>query len=254
MEFILSTAFVIWIYMTIVFLFALLKRDNSIVDVFWGMGFILISFYTLVRTGNLNPETWIMNLLVLIWGIRLSLHIYLRNRGRGEDFRYKAWRETWKYFELRSYLQIFMLQGIFMLVISAPIIFTNMNSAGKIRFSDVLGLLFFVAGFLFEAFGDAQLNRFKKDPANKGKIITSGLWSITRHPNYFGEALLWWGIGFFALSYPLGWITLISPLLITLLLRFVSGVPMLEKKYRDHPDWKAYADKTAPFVPFLKKF
>jgi steroid 5-alpha reductase family enzyme len=194
----------------------------------------------------------IVCVLVLLWGLRLSYHIRTRNQGQGEDFRYRAWRETWKYFVLRSYFQIFLLQGLFMLIISAPVWYIGFSSGGTLGFWDFLGLFVFGAGFMIETIGDAQLAEFKKNPENKGKIMTSGLWSVTRHPNYFGEALLWWGIGFYALSLPYGWVTLAGPLTITLLLRFVSGVPMLEKKYAGRPDWEEYKAGTAAFVPYMK--
>jgi steroid 5-alpha reductase family enzyme len=252
MDLLLNIAIVIWLFMTIVFLIALIKKDNSIVDVFWGMGFIVIAAYSLIRSGSLNPETFLLNLMVLLWGIRLSIHIYLRNKGKGEDFRYKAWRDTWKFFVLRSYFQVFILQGIFMMIVSSPVYFVNHYSNGILHINNYIGIILFLVGFCFETLGDYQLILFKKDPDHKGKIITTGLWSISRHPNYFGEALVWWGIGLFALSYYQGWIMLVSPVIITFLLRFVSGVPMLEKKYQNHPDWKEYKQKTAPFVPFVK--
>lgn len=252
MDYIISIAFVIWLYMTIVFLLALLRKDNSIVDVFWGLGFIVVAAFSWISAGNFSIRAMIVNLFVLLWGLRLSIHIFNRNKGKGEDFRYKAWRDSWKFFVLRSYLQIFMLQGLFMLIIAGPVIFVNLYADGPFHFNDYLGIMLFLAGFYFEAAADYQLLVFKKDPANKGKIITTGLWSVSRHPNYFGEALVWWGIGLFCLSYDLGWIMLISPLMITLLLRFVSGVPMLEKKYRGNPEWDEYRQKTAAFVPFAR--
>jgi steroid 5-alpha reductase family enzyme len=252
MEFLLSIAFVIWIYMTIIFLYALLKNDNSIVDIFWGLGFIVVAAYSFIKTGNLHTKTIVINLMVLIWGVRLAIHIFLRNKGKGEDFRYKAWRESWKCFNFRSYFQIFILQGIFMMIVSCPVYFVNQFAEESFYFIDYIGILLFLAGFIFETISDYQLMLFRKMPGNKGKIITTGLWSISRHPNYFGETLLWWGISCFALPYHQGWIMLISPVMITFLLRFVSGVPMLEKKYKSHPDWKEYKEKTAVFVPFLR--
>ena len=252
MNFLISIAFVIWLYMAIAFFYALIRKDNSVVDIFWGLGFIVVAAYSLIVTGNLNPQTIVLNVLVCLWGLRLAVHIYLRNRGKGEDFRYKAWRDTWKFFILRSYFQIFMLQGLFMFIIASPVCFVNLHSTGSFHVNDYIGIVLFFTGFWFETVGDYQLTKFKKNPENKGKIITTGLWSITRHPNYFGETLLWWGIGLFPLSYYQGWIMLISPVMITLLLRFVSGVPMLEKKYRDHPQWDDYKQGTAAFVPFVR--
>jgi steroid 5-alpha reductase family enzyme len=145
-----------------------------------------------------------------------------------------------------------MLQGFFMVIISTPIWFINFSDGGLLGPWDSLGLLVFGAGFILEVTADFQLAEFKKNPVNKGKIITTGLWSVSRHPNYFGEALVWWGISFYALSFPYGWYALISPVVITLLLRFVSGVPMLEKKYENHPDWADYKAKTAAFFPYIK--
>lgn len=246
---------VIFLYMTSVFIIAQIKRDNSIVDIFWGLGFILVAIYSLIQSGEImDLRKMIVTLLVTIWGIQLSGHILLRNKGKGEDFRYKAWRDTWKFFTARSYLQIFMLQGIFMLIISCPVWLINFQSSQPLGIWDTLGLTVFGIGLFFEAIGDFQLSQFKKDPANQGKIITTGLWEITRHPNYFGEALVWWGIGFYAVSLPNGWYALISPVIITLLLRYVSGVPMLEKKFEGRSDWEAYKKETAPFVPFVHFF
>jgi steroid 5-alpha reductase family enzyme len=252
MDLLLNVAIVIFLYMTIVFLLAQIKKDNSIVDFFWGLGFILIAVYSLILSDHVTVHKLIMNTLVLLWGGRLSFHILLRNWGKPEDFRYKAWRDSWKFFVLRSYFQIFMLQGLFMLIIAAPVYFINFYSPGKFHATDYIGIILFFTGFYFEVAGDLQLNRFKRNPENKGRIITTGLWSITRHPNYFGEALLWWGIGLMALSADHGWLTLIGPVVITLLLRFVSGVPMLEKKYSGRIDWENYKRKTAPFVPFVR--
>ena len=249
---IFQVAAVILIYMTIIFVVAHFLKDNSIVDVFWGPGFVVVAAFTLMEAPDWDVRKFVVSLLVLLWGLRLAIHILVRNRGRGEDFRYRAWRESWKHFILRSYFQIFILQGLFMLIISAPVWFVNSMPSGPLTLWDNLGLILFGVGFFFEVIGDMQLAAFRKDPSNKGKIITTGLWSMTRHPNYFGEALLWWGISMYALSLPWGWITLAGPLVLTLLLRFVSGVPMLERKYRDHPDWPEYARKTAPFVPFVK--
>ncbi len=247
-----AIALVVFLYMTLIYIFALIRRDNSIIDVFWGLGFIVVTLYSLWQNPVVDFRKFIVSLLVIIWGLRLSLHIYLRNKDKPEDFRYANWRKKWKYFELRSFFQIFMLQGLFMLIISSPVVFINYYSDGAPGIWDSLGLIIFGLGFLMEAIADYQLVVFRKDPHHKGKIITSGLWRYSRHPNYFGEALVWWGLSFYALSMDGGWMTLISPVVITLLLRFVSGVPMLEKKYEGRPDWEEYKAKTAAFVPFVK--
>lgn len=251
----LEISIVIFIFMSIIFLLALLRKDNSIVDIFWGFGFILVAGYSFMTGGSRDLPKIIMNLCVTIWGLRLGIYIMVRAIQRGgEDFRYKAWRDTWKHFVVRSFFQIFMLQGLFMLIISLPVYYVNYS--GPVGFGplSLLGIALFSCGLIFETIGDYQMTVFKRNPGNKGKLMTTGLWSITRHPNYFGEALIWWGISMFALNYPNGWMTLAGPLVLTLLLRFVSGVPMLEAKYKGRPDWEEYKKKTAAFIPFLKFF
>ena len=248
-----DAALVVFVYMSLVFALALVLHDNSIVDIFWGLGFIVLTVFSIIRNGSPGILQFLVTLMVLIWGLRLSVHIFKRNLGRGEDFRYANWRRTWKFFILRSYLQVFMLQGFFMLVISWPVLHVLNNPSPAVPgFIHASGLLVFLAGFLFEAIGDYQLAVFRKNPDNAGKLITTGLWKLTRHPNYFGEALLWWGFWLLALPLIDGIYTVVSPLVITWLLRYVSGVPMLEKKYEGRPDWEAYKAKTPVFIPFLR--
>jgi steroid 5-alpha reductase family enzyme len=249
---VVQISLVIFVYMVLVFLVALLKKDNSIVDVFWGPGFILVAIFSWQSTREISLVKVILNLAVLVWGTRLGVYIFLRKRGKEEDFRYKAWRDQWKHFILRSFFQVFILQGVLMLIIAMPVYYVNLSRSHSFGMAGIIGTGLVICGLLFEIAGDYQLSVFKKDPVNKGRIITSGLWKYTRHPNYFGEALFWWGISCFALSLPGGWKTMASPLLITFFLRFVSGVPMLEKKYKGRTDWEEYCKKTPPFVPFVK--
>jgi len=253
MNIFLVTALVILSYVTAVFIVALFLKDNSIIDIFWGLGFILITLVTLWLNPYIFTRKIILNIFILIWGLRLSLYIFNRNKGKGEDFRYKNWRNTWKYFVIRSYLQVFILQGSIMFIVALPIVFVNSAEPAEISILDIIGIIIFCIGFIFETIGDQQLTHFKKNPDNKGKIITSGLWKYTRHPNYFGEALLWWGIAMMALSYPGSWFILLSPLTITFLLRYISGVPMLEEKYKGREDFEAYKQKTSIFFPWFPK-
>ncbi|MCK9422304.1 MAG: DUF1295 domain-containing protein [Bacteroidales bacterium] len=250
----LEVSLVIFLFMCLIFIVAQIKKNNSIADTFWGIGFILVALYSVVQSGEIDLRKIIVCTLVLLWGMRLSHHIMMRNMGNGEDSRYKNWRNTWKFFHIRSFFQIFMLQGLFMLVISYPVWFINFNSGGPIGFWDFLGLVFFGTGFITETMADYQLTEFKKDQANEGRLFTTGMWSISRHPNYFGECLVWLGLSMYALNLPLGWYTLISPIIITLLLRFVSGVPLVEKKYENRPGWGEYKAKTAALIPFVKFF
>jgi steroid 5-alpha reductase family enzyme len=191
-----------------------------------------------------------------LWAIRLALHIGMRNLGHGEDFRYAAWRaqhpDTWW---IRSYFKVFLLQGVIAWIVALPLFFaiTSETPAG-LTLLDWAGLLVFAFGFLFEAIGDEQLRRFKADPANKGRVMNTGLWRYTRHPNYFGEAVLWWGLGLIGAATPLGWIGLVGPAIITFLLLRVSGVAMLEKTLRTtKPGYADYIARTPAFFPRVPK-
>ncbi len=242
----------VFIYMSAVFLLALARKNNGLVDIAWGPGFILASSVVFLSFGPGQARQWLALALVVIWGGRLAWHIFRRNRGREEDFRYATWRRQWgKYFIIRSFFQIFMLQGLLLLLVMAPLLLILGQEQPPLNLLDGAGMLFWLTGFFFETIGDRQLAAFSRDPANRGQLMTGGLWSLTRHPNYFGEAALWWGMGILALSAPDGWLGLIGPIVITLLLLFVSGVPLLEKKYAGRPDWEEYKKRTSKFVPWF---
>jgi steroid 5-alpha reductase family enzyme len=245
-------AVMVLVYMTLVFFLALARKNNGVVDIAWGLGFILVSSAVFMTCGQGQARQWLALALVLVWGGRLALHIYRRNRGREEDFRYAAWRRQWgRYFVIRSFGQIFMLQGLLLLLVITPVLLIVGQAQPPLNLLDGIGILVWLTGFLFETSGDRQLAAFIRDPANRGKLMTGGLWRYTRHPNYFGEAALWWGMAVLALSSPRGWLGLIGPMVITFLLLFVSGVPLLEKKYRGRPDWEEYKKKTPVFFPWF---
>jgi len=246
----LITAGSVLVYMTGWFVAAQVLGRNDIADVAWGLGFILAAAVSLVA-GKVYPlRGLLLSALVLVWGIRLALHIHNRNRSRGEDPRYRKWREEWgRFFVLRSFLQVFLLQGFLLLLVALPIIYANGSPAVPLGKQDLLGLALWLAGFCFEAVGDWQLLRFIRDPLNKGKLMTTGLWRYTRHPNYFGEVALWWGIWLMALPLPGGWMTVVGPLTITVLILKVSGIPMLEKPYEGRADFQEYKRRTSSFFP-----
>jgi len=248
-------AAVIFAFVNVVHVVALCRKDNGIMDAAWGIGFILTAMATLAFSDGLNARRLLICALVLAWGARLSAHILIRNAGReGEDFRYRNWRNTWgKWFHLRSYLQIYMLQGTVMFFVSAPILLVNSQNGGPLGILDAAGVLVWLTGFLFEAAGDFQLLRFTRNPSNKGRIMRYGVWRFTRHPNYFGEATLWWGCFLIALNVPGGWKAVISPLLIDFLLLRVSGIPMLEEKYRNNPEYAEYRKTTNAFFPWFQR-
>ncbi|MCF8227823.1 MAG: DUF1295 domain-containing protein [Bacteroidales bacterium] len=252
-ELVLVSAISIFIYMLVFYIIAQFIKDNSIVDIGWGGGFIIVSLVLLFYTENYGLPQLIMLLAVVLWGLRLSIHIFARNKGKEEDFRYANWRKQWgKMAWLIAFFKVFMLQGLVMLIVSLPIIINFAGVTEQICFLHYLGIALFLIGYYFEVVGDYQMSQFKKKPENKGRIIEEGLWKHTRHPNYFGEAVLWWGIFFMALPANLGWIAVISPLVMTFLLRYGSGVPMLEKKYEGREDWEAYKKRTPVFFPFIK--
>jgi steroid 5-alpha reductase family enzyme len=254
LSFILYSAAAVFLYMTGVFIVALIKKDNSVVDVAWGPGFIAVAFLTFFLERGIVARHVLITGLVLVWGVRLAAHIFVRNRGKGEDFRYAKWRREWgRWFIPRSFFQIYLLQGLFLLLIVSPVVIVNQSSTAGLSSLDAAGAAVWLVGFAFEAVGDYQLRRFKKKAESKGKVMMSGLWKYTRHPNYFGEVAVWWGIYLIALSAPGGWAAVVSPLTITFLLLKVSGIPMLEKKYAGNPDFAAYSRRTSAFFPWFPK-
>lgn len=247
--------FLIAFYMSSFFLIALWRKDNSIADIAWGMGFILLALLNLMLAEQVHFRQWIVTGLVSIWGMRLALHIYLRSKGKPEDSRYAEMRKRWgQRASLKSFTHVFMFQGLLLLLIAYPIIMVNATAKPGVTFFDLIGILLWTIGFLFEVIADVQLQNFirnEKTPANP--IMAIGLWKYSRHPNYFGEILVWWGIFFLALSIPNGWLAIFSPVMITFLLVKVSGVPLLEKKYQNNPAYQEYASRTSMFIPWFAK-
>jgi steroid 5-alpha reductase family enzyme len=253
MSYFIALAIFLFLYMCGWFCFAVAQKRNDLADTAWGIGFVCLCWFGFF----LSPFSWramLINTLITVWGLRLSAHVYLRNHNKTEDFRYHQWRKTWYRFYLRSFLQIFMLQGVFLYIICLPAILINRYSyASGFSAFDVLGVLLWCVGFFFEAVSDHQLKVFTKQPQNHGKIMDQGLWHFSRHPNYFGEISMWWGIGIVALGVPYGLIALIGPITITFLIVFVSGIPMLEAHMRDKPGFAAYKAKTSLLFPWPPK-
>jgi steroid 5-alpha reductase family enzyme len=246
-----QTLGVIFAYYMILFIIGQIKKNNSIVDTVWGLGFVIAAWFTFFSRESSDPQSLAVTVMVSIWGLRLTYYITKRNWGKPEDFRYvnfrKKWGESFKL--LKAFLHVYMLQMAMLILISLSFINTNLRSDGEFNVLLIVGVLVWIVGFLFESIADYQLATFKKDPSNKGKILTSGLHKYTRHPNYFGEATLWWGVFIVGLSTSGGLLTIISPITITVLVRFVSGVPMLEKHYKDREAYQVYAKTTPIFIP-----
>jgi len=246
-------ALVVWGYMTILWIASVFTKNASIVDPFWGAGFavLAVTYYLLTKDG-FGGRKVLITLLTLVWGLRLSGYLAWRNRGKGEDYRYQQFRQRFgphRYWWI-SYFQVFLLQGVLMLIISAPLLAAQyFEEPDHFTVLDGLGALLWGVGFFFEAVGDWQLAQFKKDPANQGKVFDRGLWAWTRHPNYFGDAAVWWGYYLIALSTGWGALTIFAPALMSYLLVFVSGVAMLERAMRQKPKYAEYMARTSAFFP-----
>ncbi len=221
-------------------------------DIFWGVGFVLVAAIYLGQSHQgFVLRRWLAAALVSLWGLRLSIHILRRNWGKKEDFRYMKWREeagrSWWW---QSLFRVFLLQGLILWIVSAPILAAMWPAVpARIAGLDLLATAVWAIGFLFEALGDWQLARFRAKPANRGLLMTTGLWRYSRHPNYFGDAVQWWGLYLLAAAAG-GWWTVFSPLLMTFLLMRVSGVTMMERSLKEtKPGYRQYMESTNAFFP-----
>ena len=246
-----ASAAVVALYMTGAWLLSLRLRDASIADVFWGPGFALVAVLSAVLSPP-SPRGILVATLTSVWGLRLALHIGARwRKKKEEDRRYQVMRAGWgDRFPLASLFTVFLLQGVLLWVVSLPLQAGAALGAGHpLGPLDAIGVLLFAVGLGFEAVGDAQLARFLTDPASRGRVMETGLWRFTRHPNYFGDALLWWGLGLLGAATGAWW-CLVGPALMTFLLVRVSGVSLLEKDIAGRrPDYVAYVRRTSGFLP-----
>ena len=251
MQTVLLALVVVLLAMFVLWLMSIVKRDASIVDPFWGTGFVLVTLISFGMNRHDAVRSQLLTVLTTIWGMRLSLFLLWRNWGHGEDRRYQAMRAAHgARFWWVSLITVYLLQGIILWFVSLPIqISLGIGSAAPLSLVDAIGIALWSVGLLFEAVGDWQLERFKADPNNAGKVMDRGLWRLTRHPNYFGDFCVWWGL--FVISATGGaWWTLLSPLLMSLLLLKVSGVTLLEKTITERrPEYTAYQARTNAFFP-----
>lgn len=235
---------------------SLIYKNVTIVDSLWGLGFILIAWLTYAMAGGFPGRKLLITLLVTLWGLRLVLHLSWRNWGHGEDPRYASWREeSGERFWLVSLFKVFMLQAVFLWVIALALQWGQLQpQPSELIWLDYVGLGLWGIGFYFEAVGDWQLARFKADPGNKGHVMDQGLWAYSRHPNYFGESLIWWGIYVIALGTPSGWWTVVSPMVITTVLLKMTGVTLMEKTIvHTRPKYREYIQRTNAFLPWFPK-
>ena len=233
---------------------SLVLRNASIVDITWGLGFVVVAWVSALRADAASGAASVLVAMVTVWGLRLGVYLFWRNHGNGEDYRYVAMRRRWgKRFWLISLATVFVLQGALMWIVSLPVQVAHVGDARDGALAGValvIGLALYAIGLLFEVVGDAQLARFKADPTNEGKVMRSGLWRYTRHPNYFGDACVWWGVGIVAQAVTGTWWALLGPLVMNILLLRVSGVALLERSLRKRkPDYAEYVRTTSAFVP-----
>jgi steroid 5-alpha reductase family enzyme len=245
------------VFFTLIWGISVRLKNAGIIDAFWGPGFVLIAWvYFLLTPEGFTERKLLICILVTIWGLRLGLHIGMRNLGKPEDYRYQNWRkqfgDVWWW---QSLYRVFALQGTLLWLIAMPLFLAQYSPGpAQLTLLDWIGAGVWLIGFLFEAVGDWQLTRFKANPANKGKVLNTGLWRYTRHPNYFGDAVVWWGHFLVALATPSGFLTIFSPVMMTFLLRRVSGVTLLEHNLKStKPGYAEYIRSTNAFIPWFPR-
>jgi steroid 5-alpha reductase family enzyme len=241
--------------MTLLWLISVKIRNVSIVDLFWGFGFVVASVVYFITTEGLEARKILLMTMVSIWGLRLSIYLAWRNIGKGEDFRYQKFRKDfgedryWWY----SFFSVFLLQGVLMWLISAPLLGAQFYEGNELGILDFMGVAIWMIGFVFESGGDIQLARFKADVTNKGKVLDTGFWHYTRHPNYFGDAAVWFGYALICLSAGSYWPVLGSVLMTALIIK-VSGVALLEKTLNTtKPGYHEYVRRTSAFIPWFPR-
>lgn len=250
----LETCILLFVFFFTGFVIGQITKNNSIVDIAWGSGFVLSALYLFMRNPDAGLKGLLITLCISIWGMRLTYHIARRNIGKPEDYRYINMRKSWgnKFVLLKSFFQVYFLQMAIQYIVTLPVIYGNTTKQQMI-WLNWLGIILWGIGFFFESYGDYQLKQFKKDPLQKGMLMDQGLWSLTRHPNYFGDSAMWFGIFFIAITDIKGVWIIVGPSLMTFFLVFVSGVRLLEKKYEGRKDFEEYKNRTSAFIPWFPK-
>lgn len=251
----LSNFVVIIALLLLLWAVSVLLKDVSIIDVFWGSGFIVIAWLTVANVEDISWQGLLLPGLVTIWGTRLTHHIGVRKLDEGEDKRYVQMREKrGNSFWWKSLYIVFLLQGALMWIVSLPLQTGIAHATGEFNILHVFGILLWGIGFFFEVIGDAQLVNFKSKPENHGKVLDRGLWRYTRHPNYFGDLTLWWGFYLMSIGSADHHWTIIGPIIMSVLLMYVSGVTMTEKSMKaEKPEYEEYVKKTNTFFPWFPK-
>ncbi|MEK7594292.1 MAG: DUF1295 domain-containing protein [Patescibacteria group bacterium] len=243
----LINALFLFVYMTVVFVLAERRGRLDTVDIAWGPAFLMVAWLTAVI--EVTPQSFVIAILVTIWGLRLAFHIGLRAKKKSDDPRYteltKKWKgDVWR----RAYISIFLLQGALVWIISLPIVMASGEQLSGWSWLTWLGGIIWLKGYLIEVAADRQLREFLSDKDHP-KVLQTGLWHYSRHPNYFGELTQWWGIGVIALQASYGWVGLIGPIALTILIVYVSGIPPIERRRQEDHQYREYQRKTSPLIP-----
>jgi len=266
---ILFSAIALFLYILIASIVGTIKKNNAIMDIFYGPGYFIVAFTSFILdflwTGIFSLRKLIVTIIVLLWAIRLSIYVYIRNHGKPEDFRYaklrKEWEDSGKSVFLKSLTKIYLFQGLVIFIVVFPVLWINSSESSPIIFSFldfalitlILGALIWVMGFYFESVGDYQLYKFLHTPNRTKKVLEEGLWKYTQHPNYFGEVSMWWGLFIIALAVPWGFLTIFGPIYITFQIIKVSGVRLLNKHFEGDDEYANYKRKTSAFIPWFPK-
>lgn len=246
-------ALLILAYLTAMLVIIHIKQDRSIGNFTWGGMVLLIALYTFFTTSSYLPRQIVATVLIVAWCTRLATYVYLRYR-KGADPRYVEWANQKGWWAIVfNFGWIFILNGFMGCVMSAPIVAINTQLTPRFGWLDGEFLLLWLIGFYWESVSDYQLYVFRKDASNKGKVLSTGLWRYSRHPNYFGEIVMWWAVYFLALAVPYGYLTIIAPAAITTTLLFVTGIPWLEKAMANNPAYQEYKKRTSVLIPWFPK-
>lgn len=242
-------------FMSLLWVVSVIKKNASIVDAFWGFGFVLLVWFYFFQSEGIEERKLLITALVSIWGLRLSIFIGKRNWGKEEDFRYQKFREDFgahRYWWV-SFFQTFLLQGVLLWMISAPLLGAQSGANQELNYIDCIAILIWLIGFAFEAGGDYQLARFKKNPNNKGKVLRTGFWKYTRHPNYFGDGFQWIAFSLFSVANGC-YLPILSAVLMNFMLVKISGVALLERTLsKTKPQYQDYVAKTPAYIPWFPK-
>ena len=250
-----TAAIVIAMLMLGTWLISVAIKNASVVDIVWGLGFVAVAWAVRSQVDGVEARQNLLVALTTVWGLRLAAYLFWRNHGKGEDYRYVAMRKHFgPRFPLISLVTVFALQGALMFVVSLPVQLGQAASEPDLGWVAWIGLALYGVGLFFESIGDVQLARFKADPSNKGKVMDRGLWRYTRHPNYFGDACVWWGIAIVAAETTVGRWGVIGAVVMTVLLVRVSGAALLERSLKKRkPEYAAYVERTSGFIPMPPK-